>query len=119
MKPILLGCAFISAAFASPAAAGKQDFTILNNTGYQIDQIYVAASSTDDWEEDVLGKQVLEDGERFKLSFDRSEDKCLWDIKVDYQDGDSAEWNGIDLCEVSVVSLRYDAKSGKTWATQE
>lgn len=112
--------AILSAAFAAaPALAGTQDFTILNNTGYQIDQVYVSASSKDEWEEDVLGRDTLPDDERTRIRFDRDEEACLWDLKVVYQDGESSEWQGINLCKVSVVSLSYDRKSGNTWAETE
>ncbi len=118
MKKIVIG-ALLVAAIASPAAAGNQDFTILNNTGYPIDQVYVSASAKEDWEEDVLGRDTLPAGERTKIRFSSDEDACLWDLKVVYQDEETAEWQGINLCEVSVVSLSYDRKSGNTWAETE
>jgi hypothetical protein len=119
MKKLALA-AILSAAFAAvPALAGTQDFTILNNTGYPIEEVYVSASSKDDWEEDVLGRDILGEDERTKIRFDRDEDACLWDLKVVYDDGESSEWQGINLCKVSVVSLSYDRKSGRTWAETE
>jgi hypothetical protein len=119
MKKLAIG-AILSAAFAAaPAIAGTQDFTILNNTGYPIEEVYVSASSKDEWEEDVLGRDTLPADERTKIRFDRDEEACLWDLKVVYEDGESSEWQGINLCEVAVVSLSYDRKSGKTWAETE
>ena len=114
-----LGLAAIAAfAFLSgpAAAAAQQDFTILNNTGYVIERVYVSASKTDEWEEDVLGEDVLEDGNRVKIRFDKDEESCLFDIRVAYTDGETADWHGINLCEVSVVGLKYDRKDGSTWA---
>lgn len=119
MKKLLAAACLLSTAYAAPAWAGTQDFTVLNTTGYPIAEVYVSASSKDEWEEDVLGKDVLSEGERTKIRFDADEDACLWDLKVVYSDDESAEWQGINLCKVSVVALSYDRKSGKTWAETE
>jgi hypothetical protein len=119
MKKLLLAAAFLSSAIGAPASAATQDFTILNNTGYPIEQVYVSASAKDNWEEDVLGQDILSDGDRTKIRFNRDEDACLWDLKVVYSDQESAEWQGINLCKVSVVALSYDRKSGRTSAETE
>lgn len=104
---------------ASAAIAGTQDFAVINGTGQTIQEMHVSASAKDNWEEDVLGDNILENGERFNLSFDRGEKACLWDLKVTYESGKTATWNAIDLCTVSVVALRYDSKTGKTFARKE
>jgi hypothetical protein len=117
MKKIL--AAALLALGAAPASAGTQDFTILNNTGYPIERVYVSASAKDEWEEDVLGEDILPDGERTKIRFANEEDACLWDLKVVYSDEESAEWQGINLCKVALVALSYDRKSGRTWAETE
>ncbi len=115
----LAPAALAAAAFVSPAAAGTQDFTILNNTGYPIERVYVSSSAKQDWEEDVLGRDTLPAGERTRIRFSSDEEACLWDLKVVYADEESAEWQGINLCEVSVVALSYERKSGRTWAETE
>ncbi|MFC7500220.1 hypothetical protein ACFQRC_13410 [Enterovirga sp. GCM10030262] len=119
MKTHILAAAILAASFASPASAGTQDFVILNNTGYTIKQLHVAASTKDVWEEDVLGSEILEDGERTRVRFDSDEESCLWDIKVTYDDGETAAWQGVNLCEISIVSLRYDHETGSTSAEAE
>ena len=118
MKKVALA-ALAAAAWIAPAHAGTQDFTILNNTGYPIERVYVSASAQDDWEEDVLGRDILPEGERTKIRFSSDEDACLWDLKVVYADEESSEWQGINLCEVSIVALSYDRKTGRTWAETE
>ena len=115
----LFAAALLAGLVNAPAAAGTQDFTILNNTGYPIERVYVSASAKDDWEEDVLGRDTLPAGERTKIRFSRDEDSCLWDLKVVYEDEESAEWQGINLCKVSVVALSYDRKTGETSAETE
>lgn len=104
---------------AGSAFAGKQDFNLLNDTGYPIKHVYVAPSSSDDWEEDVLGRDILNDGESVELTFSRKETTCKWDMKVIYTDGDVSTWSGLNLCSISKVTLKWNKSSGVTRAIVE
>jgi len=109
-----------AAMHTAPAVAGDQDFAVINATGYTISELYVSPVKSNDWEEDILGRDVLTDGERTDITFSRSEDICKWDLKVVYEDDDSsAEWGSLDLCEISVVTLKYSRSSGETSAIIE
>jgi len=111
-----------SALLLSPfaALAGKQDFTLVNKTGYEIGEVYVSPAKSSDWESDVLGRDVLPDGDRVDISFSRGEDTCFWDLKVVYTvDGSSAEWDRFNLCEVSTIRIFYNAKNDTTSAETE
>jgi hypothetical protein len=118
MKFILVAASAV-ALLMTPAiaAAGDQDFTLRNRTGYTIDQVYVSSVDTNSWEEDVLGRDTLANGEAWEISFSRAEDQCEWDLKVVYDDGETAEWNAVDLCATSTISLFYDGD--RTWATTD
>lgn len=98
------------------SAQGKQDFTLVNKTGYTIDQVYVAPSSSNDWESDVLGRDQLAQGEEVHITFSRADKSCKWDLKVTWTDGSSSEWHGADLCTISKISLFYDKSSDRAWA---
>jgi hypothetical protein len=109
------------AAFAPQRAyAGQQDFTLVNRTGYEIGEVYVAPSASSDWEEDVLGKDTLPNGTPVDIGFSRSEDTCKWDLKVVYTiDNSTAEWSAFDLCKVSKITIFYDAEKDETSAEYE
>lgn len=54
----LLGTVVVASSMALSTAAwaqAKQDFTLINETGYALGEIYVAPSRSDNWEEDILG----------------------------------------------------------------
>jgi hypothetical protein len=107
-------------AFGAPALAAeaKQDFVLVNKTGYEIKHVYVSPTKSDDWEEDVLGKDTLDDGETWSIKFHRAVSSCKWDLKVVYSDDDSsAYWRNIDLCEVEKITIRYNRKSDTTNAS--
>lgn len=93
----------------SAALAGTQDFTLVNKTGETINNLHVSETSKDDWEEDVLGDEVLEDGESLEIGFD-GKDACSWDLMVKNEEGDNLYWRKIDLCTVSKVTLRCNKK---------
>jgi hypothetical protein len=103
---------------AGPAFAGTQDFTLVNKTGLRIVELYVSASSTDDWEEDVLGVDVLEDDEAVDIHFSPKEKAKSWDLKIVDSDGDEVVWEGLRLNDISRVTLRYD-KQGNPVADLE
>jgi len=108
------------AAVTSPAfAEGKQDFDLVNRTGYTIDKVFVAPSSSDDCQNDVLGRDVLDDRESVHIRFNRAARTCKWDLKVVYSDAETAEWTEFDLCEVSKITIRYNRQSGETSAIYE
>ncbi|WP_332118121.1 hypothetical protein [Azorhizobium caulinodans] len=100
------------------AAEARQNFTLVNKTGYDIEKVFVSPSKSDDWEEDVLGKDTLDDGDSWEIKFHRATKTCKWDLKVVYSDDDSsAIWYDIDLCTVSKITIRYNRKSDKTTAS--
>jgi hypothetical protein len=108
----------LSFAFVAPASSeARQDFELVNKTGYDISHVFVSPSKSDDWEEDVLGKDVLNDGDAWEIKFSRADKTCKWDLKVVYADDDSAAyWKGIDLCSVSKITIKYNRKSDTTSA---
>ena len=118
LRYVLAADAAAATAFlAVPAAAGFQDFELINSTGYDIREVYVSPIDSRRWEEDLLGSSILPSGDSLGISFDWAEDQCYWDIMVIYTDDEEALWEGIDLCETSVVEIEYDHRTGRTWAT--
>ena len=95
------------------ARTGKQDFILHNQTGVEIHSLYVSPHSTDDWEEDILGKDTLASGESLKITFDDRDKHVHWDLKVTDKDGNSLEWYDLNLVETEEVTLHWDAKAGK------
>jgi hypothetical protein len=96
------------------ARVGKQDFILHNQTGVEIHEVYVSPVSSDDWEEDVLGKDTLPDGESVKITFNDREKHVHWDLKIVDGKGNSIEWHDLNLIEIEEVTLHY--KDGKAWA---
>ena len=99
-------------------AEAKQDFDLSNKTGYEIKEVYVSPSKSDDWAEDVLGTGTLPDDSKVHIKFHRSATSCQWDVKVVYtDDGSSAVWQNINLCEIEKITIHYSRSSDTTSAT--
>ena len=111
---IALGVIVMFVTAAAFARAGKQDFVLHNETGVEIHEVYVSPVTADDWEEDVLGKDTLPNGDRVKITFDDRDKHTHWDLKVTDGKGNSIEWHDLNLVEIAEVTLHY--KEGKAWA---
>ncbi|MGO4871712.1 MAG: hypothetical protein ACLPGW_14065 [Roseiarcus sp.] len=121
MKKTIIAFSIVAmAAFIGTAQAqeAKQDFTLVNKTGYEIKEVYVSPSKSTDWEDDILGDGVLDDRSSRDIHFHRSTKTCHWDLKVVYTvDSSDAVWNDIDLCTVEKITIHYDKDADKTSAT--
>ena len=66
---------------------------VTNDTGYTIYYLYVSNTSSGDWEEDVLGSDILSDGETIRVDVKRA-DSEYFDIRaVDSDDDSYTLWN--------------------------
>src|SRR3546814_18233982 len=84
-----LGSLAVVAGLSMPAVAwgqGKQDFTLINQTGYALSALYVSPNDEEDWLEDVLGKDILDDGTYVDIAFARLSPACHWDLMGFYGD---------------------------------
>jgi hypothetical protein len=52
--------------------------SVKNLTGYDIYELYISSEFTDDWEEDVLGDNILEDRQSWDIILPFA---GVWDIK--------------------------------------
>ena len=120
MKRLLVAAFAAALAIAAPAGAdeAKLDFRLVNKSGYELKALYVAPSKSDDWQDDVLGQDVLGDGQAVNVHFSPKTKACIYDLKVTYSDDDSsAVWEKIDLCTVEKITIHYDRKNDVTKAT--
>ena len=100
--------------FNPVALAGEQDFTLVNHTGVEIHKLFTSPHSSDNWEEDVLGKSTLGDGESVDVTFPKKEQEAHWDLRVEDSSGNSINFADLNLKEISEVVLHY--QEGKAWA---
>ncbi len=98
----------------SVSAQGKQDFVLNNATGVVIHELYVSPHNSNDWEEDILGQDVLVNGESLEINFSPRTKPKLWDLRIVDKDGEDIIWENLNLLEIAEVTIYF--KNGKAWA---
>ena len=93
-----------------PAAPNTLDFTLVNKTGITVTHVYVSPSDADVWGDDIMEEDVLQNNESVDIEFDRKETTCSWDLRVTDKDGDHVEWEELNLCKASKITLKYENK---------
>lgn len=98
----------VSAALLAPAASAQTesiDFTLTNKTQHVLTALFISLPSTDEWEDDIFGADVLGSGESFNISIDDGLPECVYDIRADFSDGDSVQVAQVNLCELDGEEL--------------
>lgn len=87
---------------ALPSLACAEDlaFTLNNKSSFTITNFYTSPTTTDKWEEDVLGEDTLEPGSSVKITIADGSDQCNYDMKFVPKGGQDFIVNGIDLCKL-------------------
>jgi hypothetical protein len=97
---------------AAPQAtrADERNFTLINaSPSVVITHVYVSAATTNDWEEDILGRDVLDPGDSVDILFSRYDGEggqCLYDIKVVGDGGQEGVLYNVNLCTTETVTFR-------------
>ncbi len=92
--------AAICAVFALPAAAADRKVEIINKTGYAITEFYGSNNGTENWEEDILGADVLPHNKSLTIDFDDGTGHCIFDFLVKFEDGDTLKEEDVDVCAI-------------------
>ncbi|MGQ3675688.1 hypothetical protein ACT6QH_09370 [Xanthobacter sp. TB0139] len=97
----ILAAAFVTAGlFATPALALDRKVDIVNKTGYTMTAFYASNVNEESWEEDMLGGDVLRNGETLEADIDDGTGHCVYDFKARFADGDTVVQRKINVCEV-------------------
>ena len=105
---VMLAALIFSVALAGTASAGRQDFTLINQTGRDIINLYITPTNTYYWNDDILDVDILRNGESTRIVFDRNEPDRYWSMMATFDDGNDFVWEKIDLFSVSRIVLRFD-----------
>lgn len=117
MKKIALAALLMTT--LGTAFAGNADFTLVNRTGYAINEVFISPASKGNWGNDRLGENQFLNNQSRKFKFGDTRN-CKQDIKVVFTDDDSEiEWENINLCEVDKITLRYNRKTKEVSADLE
>jgi len=111
LKKLTISIMMVVALFGlavAPANAQDRNVRIINETQHTIVQFYASNVETDDWQEDILGQDVLPVGQSVNINIDDGTGACLFDFKAVFDDGDELVRQGIDVCSISTYTYTED-----------
>ena len=100
-------CLSLAAAtvFVSSAAfADDLVFMFDNSSSYSVIELYASPSNVGNWEEDVLGRDILAPGEAARVTIADGRRTCEYDLRIVFEDGDAIE-DTTDLCETGSYTV--------------
>jgi len=91
------------AVFAMPALADDIVFTLTNATDVDLIEFYASPTTSDDWEDDILGEDILPAGAQAEITIggDRG---CDYDLKAVFADGDEVT-EQLNICEIDDFTI--------------
>ena len=89
------------AAFAQSGDGQDRRVRIINDTGVTMTHFYASDSRSSDWEEDILGRDVLPSGRSVVINIDDGSGACIYDFRARFADGDVLERFQINVCRIS------------------
>ena len=103
---IRLGFGLAFLAFAVPASAANRHVDVVNKSGKELKHFYASTPDSNSWEEDILGRDVLDDGDSFDANIDDGSGACKFDFKGVFADGGSAVRKNVDVCKISTFTFK-------------
>ena len=86
---------------SSDAIAQDRRVVIINDTGNVVNNFYASNVNRTSWEEDILGKGVLQPGQRVTVNIDDGSGACLFDFRAVLANGRKVEARRMDVCQIS------------------
>ncbi len=101
-KGILTLCAVVG--FAAPVAAEDLQWTLINDSGATLVEFYTSPTTTNEWQQDVLGTDVLETGMTGTVTIADGETVCDYDLRFVFDDG-SELTDTVNMCEMGAYTI--------------
>lgn len=106
IKKIALSTAVVVATFATGVSfAANRNLTVVNKSSTPMTAFYASNVGTSDWEEDILGTDVLPAGQSVKINMDDGTGYCRFDLKAEFSDGSEAIQENVNVCEVGTFTF--------------
>ncbi|WP_108461130.1 hypothetical protein [Devosia naphthalenivorans] len=89
----------------SAAMALDRKVQINNQTSYTIVEFYASNTGTSDWQEDILGSDVLPSGSSVMINIDDGTGYCKYDFLAVFDDGDELVSADNNVCELAAFDF--------------
>jgi hypothetical protein len=88
---------------APTGPTGNPSFNLVNQSRVTVMEAYVSLSTEQEWGPDRLGNDTVSAGRNFAIRL--PEGPCLHDVRFVYENGQSDERRGVNLCDVTNLVL--------------
>jgi hypothetical protein len=93
----------------SSSSSQAQDFSLNNETGIEIHELYLAPTGTNDWGSSLLDSgATIPNGESVPITFSSDISEQYWDLKVADSSGTTVQWTNLDLFSISNITLTME-----------
>ena len=92
-------------ALMTPAMAQDMNFTLINQSGVTLVEFYASPVTVGDWEDDILGDQVLESGYSGQVIIADGRANCEYDFLMVFDDGEELT-DTVNICELGSYTLQ-------------
>lgn len=101
---------------SAPANACNKSFRVYNDTDTAIEQLYVSPTSSSNWEDDVLGDNVLDSGANTVIDMSADQrDLKMYDVKAVFTNGAVIIGDKVPVCAAVHVHIHA---TGVTYTTE-
>lgn len=114
-KPLVaLGLALASLAGMETHAQNTQ-FTLANNTGFTVRSVFIWRSADTYQGPDRLGNNMIPSGEYHE--FRPRNGGCTYNVRITLlNEDDEYQWDDVDLCDLSRLTLNYNYLDRQLWS---
>jgi hypothetical protein len=91
--------------FATPVLAEDLVFTLNNFSALDLVEFYTSPAETNDWEEDILGENILAPGMSGEVLIADGRTQCTYDLLFVMSDGQELE-DTVNMCELASYTLQ-------------
>jgi len=103
MRHLIAAFAILLGLGAIAPATAQNRFFVVNNSGQQINELYVSSSRVQNWGPDILGAAVLPPGNQVWVTPTFTD--CVLDVRVVYLGGREETRMGTNACSISRITF--------------
>lgn len=111
MNTKMFMAASVAALLFATSATAQATMTVTNDGEVAIVGLAISGESSDDFGDNLLDEEIAP-GEGVEVTFDVGDD-CVQDVQATYEDGDTEEVMGVDLCSGDGFEVEDEDGSGE------
>lgn len=107
LKKALVSALLVACTLAAPAMARNKVFTLKNGTSGVMMYFQTSPANVSEWEEDVLGSEVLGPGESTRVTIADGRSACTYDMRFEFDEDSGLEVteDQQNLCELGSYTI--------------